>query len=513
MEYSSTIGLEIHAELKTQTKMFCDCPNDPDEKHPNHNVCPVCLGHPGVLPTINKQAVEAVIKTGLALGGKINPITKFDRKNYFYPDLPKGYQISQYDQPIVLGGELQGVRLRRVHLEEDTGTLIHESWNMNHETQKKDPSFKFQAPSSKIQDSSLVDFNRAGVPLMELVTEPDITSAEQTVKFGKELQLILRYLGVSDADMEKGQMRIEANVSLGEIINGKLEMGTKVEIKNINSFKAVGAAIAYEIERQKELLEKGEAVKHETRGWDDAKQKTFSQRSKEEAHDYRYFPEPDLPPFEPAESFDIEKLKASLPELPAQKLERFQKEFGLAEKQAALLIENKRLADFFEEAVSELEARDEMEGEKTTKSGQEILFNYLTSDLLGLMNEAGIGFNEIRVNPERLAHLVDLIADGKIMSRQAKDILRKMFETGEDPENILTQEGLHTVSDEAELLNAVREVLAENPAAIADYKKGKVQSLQFLIGKAMAKLRSRGNPEHLRQIFLKQLGQESNAKP
>ncbi len=498
MDYKPTIGLEVHAELKTKTKMFCDCPNDPMEHHPNHNVCPVCLGHPGTLPVINKEAVKSVIRVGLALGGKINPITKFDRKNYFYPDLPKGYQISQYDQPIVLGGELQGVRLRRVHLEEDTGTLIHESWNMNHETQKKDSRFK-------IQGSSLVDFNRAGIPLMELVTEPDITSAEQAVKFSKELQLILRYLGVSDADMEKGQMRIEANVSLGEMRNGKLEMGTKVEIKNINSFKAVGAAIAYEIERQKEVLEKEETVKHETRGWDDAKQKTFSQRSKEEAHDYRYFPEPDLPPFEPAEVFDIEELKTSLPELPAQKLERFQGEFGLSEKQAILLIEKKNLAEFFEQAVSELATRDELSTSQVDRNSQELLFNYLTSDLLGLMNEAAVGFEESKINPERLAHLVDLIADGKIMSRQAKDILRKMFETGEDPENILTTEGLHTVSEEGELEKVATEVLAENPQAVADYKKGKAQSSQFLIGKAMGKLKGRGNPEVLRIIFEKRL--------
>lgn len=283
-------------------------------------------------------------------------------------------------------------------------------------------------------------------------------------------------------------------------------LNAKVEIKNINSFKAVGSAIKYEIERQKEVLEKEGTIKHETRGWDDIKQKTFSQRSKEEAHDYRYFPEPDLPPIE-TEIFDIEELKASLPELPAQKLERFQREFGLMEKQAALLIEDKHLADFFEEAVSELATRDELQTSKIEKSSQELLFNYLTSDLLGLMNEAGIGFNELKINPERLAHLVDLIADGKIMSRQAKDILRKMFETGEDPENILIAEGLHTVSGEEELQKVVGEVLTENPQAVADYKKGKAQSLQFLIGKAMGKLRGRGNPEMLKNLLEKAINE------
>ena len=287
-----TIGLEIHIELKTKSKMFCPCQNDPHQTLPNINVCPICLGHPGTLPTINKKAVESVILVGLALGGKISPFTKFDRKNYFYPDLPKGYQISQYDEPLVTGGMLNNIRIRRIHLEEDTGTLIHDEKS----------------------GSSLVDFNRAGVPLMELVTEPDISSAKEAVQFGEDLQLILRYLGVSDVDMEKGQMRLEANVSLN--------MGTKVEIKNINSFKALFSAIEYEIQRQSELLKKGHKIIQETRGWNDVEQKTFSQRIKEEAHDYRYFPEPDLPPFETS-IFNIELLRKTLPELPKQKLERF----------------------------------------------------------------------------------------------------------------------------------------------------------------------------------------------
>ena len=283
-DYQPTIGLEVHAELKTRTKMFCDSLNDPDEKHPNVNVCPVCLAHPGTLPVANKQAIEHVIKVGLALGGKINETTKFDRKNYFYPDLPKGYQISQYDKPLVEGGELKKIRIRRVHLEEDTGTLVH------------------------ADGGSLVDYNRSGVPLMELVTEPDFRSADEVADFARELQLILRYLGVSDADMEKGQMRIEANVSLN--------MGTYVELKNINSFRAVHDAVEFELKRQQEALEQGETLVKETRGWDEAKRKTISQRSKEEAHDYRYFPEPDLPPFETG-VFDPEALRESLPELPA----------------------------------------------------------------------------------------------------------------------------------------------------------------------------------------------------
>ena len=455
--------------MKTRTKMFCDSLNAPDERHPNENVCPVCLGHPGTLPTINKKAVESVIKAGLALGGKINPLTKFDRKNYFYPDLPKGYQISQYDMPIVSGGELRGVRIRRVHLEEDTGTLVHDDKT----------------------GSSLVDFNRAGVPLMELVTEPDFKSAEEVVAFAKELQLILRFLGVSDADMECGEMRIEANVSLN--------MGTKTELKNINSFKAVGAAIAYELKRQEEILEKGEKVAHETRGWDEAKQKTVSQRSKEEAHDYRYFPEPDLPPFE-TKIFDLEALKDSLPELPEQKRARFTKEYGLNEKQVEALVGEPALADYFEEAASELK-------EKNPKAKIADVFNYLTSDLVGLMSKTGTSFEDLKIEPEHLAHLVLLIEQGKIGSRQAKDALAKMFETGMDPEDIVKNEGMETVSDSAELEAVVKEILEKNPKAVEDYKKGKAASMQFLIGQAMGKLKGRGNPEFLREIFEKKLGE------
>ncbi|KKW45333.1 MAG: Aspartyl/glutamyl-tRNA(Asn/Gln) amidotransferase subunit B [Parcubacteria group bacterium GW2011_GWB1_56_8] len=512
-DYQPTIGLEVHATLNTQTKMFCDCLNDPDEEHPNQNVCPVCLGHPGALPVINKQAVEAVLRVGLALKGSVNPVSKFDRKNYFYPDLPKGYQISQYDQPLILGGELFGVRIRRIHLEEDAGRLLHEI-----------------PGEAKKGEASYVDFNRAGTPLMELVTEPDIRSAEQAVAFAKEFQLILQYLGASDADMEKGLMRVEANVSL--------DMGPKVELKNINSFKAVGSAIAYEIERQKGSLEKGVKVEHETRGWDDAKQKTVSQRTKEEAHDYRYFPEPDLPPLEPAKVFDVEDLRAHVPELPAQKRARFEREFKLSAEQAAQLIQDKQLADFFEAAESELaahlrtysaeatlaakagqdfggQARDERETVTIEKTPQNLLFNYLTSDLIGLMNEAGTRFSAeggsasggdvLKIEPEELAHLIDLIADGTIMSRQAKDILRKMFQTGEDPETIMRAEGLRTVSDAGEVEQVVRATIVENPNAVADYKKGKEASLQFLIGKAMRKFKGRGNPATIQEILTKLL--------
>ena len=478
MAYRPTIGLEVHVELKTRTKMFCDSLNDPNERRPNTNVCPVCLAHPGTLPTINRQAVEFVIRVGLALRGTINPVTKFDRKNYFYPDLPKGYQISQYDQPLVVGGMLEGVRIRRIHLEEDTGRLVH-------------------ATSDKGQAISLVDFNRAGVPLMELVTEPDITSVEQASEFARELQLILRYLGVSDADMESGQMRIEANVSVGQMKNDKLHMGTKVELKNINSFKAMEDAVRYELARHEEVLESGGTISQETRGWDEAKQKSVVQRTKEDAHDYRYFPEPDLPPFE-TDFFNLEKLKAELPELPSERRERFVREYGLNEAQADTLVGEPALADYFEEAVSELK-------EKSPQASVLTLFNYLTSDIRGIVNELGIVLRDTKVNPEHLAHLVFLIESGKLTSRQAKDMLAKMFKRDEDPEDILKDESLYAISGTAELETIAQFILQENPAAIADYRKGKVASLQFLIGKAMARLKGKGNPEVLKEIFLKLL--------
>ena len=470
-DYQATIGLEVHAELRTRTKMFCDSLNDPDEKEPNTNVCPVCLAHPGALPVANRQAVEHVIRVGLALGGAISPVTKFDRKNYFYPDLPKGYQISQYDQPLVTGGKLRNIRITRVHLEEDTATLSHEGQGSG-------------------AAASLVDFNRAGVPLMELVTEPDFRSADEVADFARELQLILRYLGVSDANMEKGQMRIEANVSLN--------MGTKVELKNINSFKAVHDAVLFELKRQEEALRAGEKIRQETRGWNEAKQRTVAQRSKEEAHDYRYFPEPDLPPFE-TKIFDIERLRTELPELPAQKRERFMREYGLDERRAEMLVAEPGLAVFFEEAESELEELSRADGRGT-------LFNYLTSDLRGLMNDAGVGLKDLKVSPEHLAHLVSLIIAGKITSRQAKDVLAKMFATGADPEDIVAQENIGISSDTAEIEAVIMAVIAENETAVNDYRKGKTASMQFLIGKAMGKLKGRARPDMLTDIFKRMLG-------
>lgn len=474
--YIPTIGLEIHVELKTKTKMFCDCLNDPDEKTPNKNICPVCLGHPGTLPTINKKAVEQVLKLGLALESEIPEFSKFDRKNYFYPDLPKGYQISQYDKPLTLGGNLNGVKLRRIHLEEDTARLAH----------------------SADGKSSLVDFNRSSMPLMELVTEPDIKTGKEAVSFAKELQLILRYLDISDADMEKGQMRVEANISISK--DNKL--GTKVEVKNLNSFRAVEDATDYEIKRQEEVLERGEAVVHETRGWDENKKITISQRAKEEAHDYRYFPEPDLPPLDLTSSkdIDLEKLKSEIPELPKAMRERFVKEYNLSVGQADALIEDKILTIYFEEAAS-----------KPVFTGIDkdrifmLLYNYLTSDLKGLINEHKISASELKISPKDFAQLVALIGKEEISSRLAKDILKEMFLTGAEASEIINSKGLSQISDDGTVEKAILEIIKENPKAIEDYKKGKQNAFQFLIGQTMAKLKGRGKPEKIKEILDKNL--------
>ena len=483
-EFETVIGLEVHCQLDTHSKLFCSCPTTFGAEA-NRNTCPVCLGWPGSLPVLNEQALRFAVKTGLALNCEIAERLKFDRKNYFYPDLPKAYQISQYDMPVNKNGflmiefrrpdgsfEEKRIGITRAHLEEDAGKLLHDG----------------------IKDGTLADYNRAGIPLLEIVSEPDLRSPEEAYAYLSALKAVLEYLEVSDCNMEEGSLRCDANVSIRP--RGQEKFGTRTEIKNLNSFKAVQKAIEYEVKRQAQVVLAGERIVQETRLWNDDKGQTFVMRSKEEAHDYRYFPEPDLPPFETA-TFDLENLKMSIPELPAAKRARFVKEYGLAEKQAGLLVAEPELAEFFEEAVSELR-------EKKADAPVSSLFNYLTSDFRGLLNESGIRFKESKIDPEHLAHLAFLINEGKIGSRQAKDILKKMFDTGLDPEEIVQQEG-GAVSDEGELGATVDGVIAENTAAVADYKKGKKESLQFLIGKAMAKLKGRGDPEVLRMLFQKAL--------
>lgn len=508
-KYETVIGLEIHAELKTKTKMFCASKNDPDERHPNVNICPICTGQPGTLPVINKEAVSHVVKVGLALGSEISEITKWDRKNYFYPDLPKGYQISQYDKPICLGGKLKipgfdkEIRITRVHLEEDTGRLMHFG-HVGH---------------------SLIDFNRAGVPLMELVTEPDFNSGNEASAFAQELQLILRYLGVSYANMEKGQMRVEANISLrplsSELQALGSKLGTKVEVKNLNSFKAVRDAVNYEIERQTKVLNDGEKIKQETRGWNESKGQTVPQRSKEESHDYRYFPEPDLPPLKINAGF-IEEIRSSFPELPFEKRERFLRQYGLVSSQINIFVTNKRLSEFFENVVSEFLNWEKYGPDKNSllisgidnkphfiESERQKLINlaanHILGDLLGFLNETSSEANEININAEDFAEYCGLIHRNIITSRAGKEVLKEMWATGKDPSQIIKEKDLLQVQDTGELQKAAQKVIDENQSAVADYKKGKTASLQFLVGQVMKETRGKANPETVADILKKLL--------
>ncbi len=481
MNYKPTIGLEIHAELKTNSKMFCSCKNDPDEKRPNFNICPICAGHPGTLPVANEEAIKKVIKTGLALNCDITKDSKFDRKNYFYPDLPKGYQISQYDMPLCSGGylEIKGkkIRITRIHLEEDTGSLIH--------------------PEGA--DYSLVNFNRAGVPLMELVTEPDITSGKQAREFAEELQMILRYLGVSDADMEKGLMRVEVNISVSK--NSKL--GTKVEIKNLNSFKVVEKAVDFEINRQTKLLEAGEKVLQETRGWHDKKEITFSQREKEEAHDYRYFPEPDLPPLHFEQDY-IKKIKTEIPELPEQKRERFKKEYGLNSASIEIFVTNKDLSEYFEKVVSEFEEwTEEQEKGESHKKISKLATNYLISDIKGLLGDKVFIETEFKITPENFAEFIKMIYKNEISSKVAKMVLADMFNTGVDPSSFVDENNLRQITDDSELEKIIKEIISKNPKPVEDYKAGKQNALQFLAGQVMAKTRGTAKPEKVQELLKK----------
>lgn len=473
-EYIPTIGLEIHAELKTQTKMFCDSKNDPDEKRPNWNVCPVCMAHPGTLPVINREAVKHVLRVGVAVGGTIADYTEFDRKNYFYPDIPKGYQISQYAYPLVTGGELHGIALTRIHLEEDTARSQHLS---------------SEASAKKGAESySLVDFNRAGVPLMELVTEPVIHSAREAGDFARELQLLLRYLGVSDADMEKGHLRVEVNISVSK--DGKL--GTKTEIKNINSFRAAEKAIEFETQRQTTALEAGEKIIQETRGWDDAKGETFSQREKESSHDYRYFPEPDLPKLKISEipEFSAEALKKELPELPWQKRERYLV-LGLKKEDAEMFVGDPAYGNFFEQVAGEL-------GDDTKR----ILLatNYIAADLAGLLKGG-----DISLSAKNFAELIGMLSEGLVSSRGGKDILALMVQKDGSPKKIAEKEGLLQQSDENAIGTIVDDVIAQNENVVAEYKKGKETSLQFLVGQGMKLSKGSANPGVLAKLLKEKL--------
>jgi aspartyl-tRNA(Asn)/glutamyl-tRNA(Gln) amidotransferase subunit B len=467
--YITTIGLEIHAELHTNSKMWCGCKNDPYTKKANQNICEICMAHPGTLPVPNKEAIKKVIQVGLAVNSNIADFTEFDRKNYFYPDIPKGYQITQYKFPIVSGGAINGVELTRIHLEEDTAKSSHEN------------------------GITLVDYNRAGVPLMELVTEPVIHSAEQAVAFARALQEILRYIGASEANMEMGQMRIEANISVSKDPN---KFGTKCEVKNINSFASVFGAINYEVERHIALIEEGGTVVQETRGWDEIKLETFSQRKKEDAHDYRYFPDPDLPKLYLSKLFDIEKLKAEIPELPESRRKRMALA-GLKEDAVEIILSDVSIANYFDEITK---------GKDTAY--QTLAANYLVADIFGLLKKENKELlAENFPSPSSFKTLLDMIQNGELSSRGAKDMLPLMLtDKSIDVKTTAEEKGFIQKNDPELLKSIVSEVIAENPTQVTDYKSGKESMFMFFVGQCMKKSKGAGNPALFQELLKVALG-------
>ena len=479
MEYETVIGLEIHAELNTASKMFCGCAAT-FGGDPNTKTCPICLGHPGVLPVANRAAIANTILLGLALNCEVTPRSIFHRKNYFYPDMPKDFQISQYDIPLTAGGwlevEMDGyerrVGITRVHLEEDTGKSIH------------------IGESGRIHgaEHSLEDFNRAGIPLAEIVSEPDLRGPEEARVFLQLLRATLEYLGISDCKMEEGSLRCDANVSLG--VGG--ELGTKVEIKNMNSFRALSRALAYEVERQRFALEQGQPIVQETRHWDDAAGMTSPLRSKEEAFDYRYFPEPDLVPIEPDADW-VEVIRARMPELPVEKLHRFEKDFKLPPEIATMLTSEKAMADYFENAVQT--GQDPVE-----------LAKWIAGDLAALLKDASIPIDACPLKPTGLGELVALLAQRVISGKMAKDVLREAFESGKTPRVIVADRGLSQIADSSEIESVVDEVIIENPEAAEDMRQGKEAALKFLMGQVMKKTRGKANPSMASDVLRKKLG-------
>ena len=486
MDWEPVIGLEVHAQLLTKSKMFCSCPADYQDNDPNTGVCPVCLAMPGVLPVINKQAVEHVIRTGLALNCSIGEFAQFDRKNYSYPDLMKGYQISQFENPISYGGwmviesdgEARKVGITRAHLEEDVAKLQH-------------------ARDGAGAGYALMDVNRAGVPLMEVVGEPDLRTPDEARQYLLKLRSILQYIGVSTADMEQGSFRCDANVSIRP--RGSTEYGTKVEVKNMNSLRAVFRSLEYEIQRQIEVLESGGTVSQETRGWLEDRGVTVSQRSKEYANDYRYLPEPDLPPLLISRDW-VDEVRTTLPELPDERRERLQRDYGLSEYDASLLTANRRTADFFEEAV----AAKALEGEPLQARAKAIA-NLVNSELARLLNLAGLELWESRVTAPALSELVDLVDDRTVSSTQAKQVLEEMFESGASPRSVVEARGLSQVTDEGAILSAVQEALDNNPQAVEDYLGGKDNAVKFLVGQVMKATRGRAAPAVVNQLLEEQL--------
>ncbi len=471
MKYETVIGLEVHAQLLTESKIFCSC-STRFGSDANTQVCPVCLGMPGVLPVLNKKAVEYAIKTGLALNCRIASLSRFARKNYFYPDLPKGYQISQYELPlcedgyleITVEGKKKKIRIKRIHLEEDAGKNIHDA-----------------------SGYSFVDFNRTGVPLLEIVSEPDIKTPREAVLYMKKLRTILRYLGVCDGNMEQGSLRCDANVSVKPVDSA--EFGVKTEIKNINSFRFVEKALEYEIKRQIKILGEGGKIIQETRLWDSQTGTTHSMRSKEEAHDYRYFPEPDLVPVIVSEEW-INRIREQMPELPDQKIERFIKDYTLPEYDAEILTEEKALAEWFEEAVKH--------GGKPKE-----VSNWIMVELLRLLNEDGKEIEECPVKPEGLVELLSLIENGTINRNTAKDVFEEMYKTGRNPRSIVQEKGLIQISDETAIIDTIMEVIKRNPKEVERFKAGEEKLLGFFMGQVMKLTKGKANPKIVNELLLK----------
>ncbi|MEJ2147994.1 MAG: Asp-tRNA(Asn)/Glu-tRNA(Gln) amidotransferase subunit GatB [Chloroflexota bacterium] len=473
-DFEPVIGLEVHAELLTQSKMFCGCAVvDSTQAEPNRYICPVCTAQPGVLPVINRQAVEFAMMVGLALHCTINDFNRFDRKSYFYPDLPKGYQISQYEFPLAsdgwleveANGETKRIGIRRAHLEEDTGKLVH------------------------VGQYSLVDLNRAGVPLLEIVSEPDMHSVEEVEAYARKLRAILVYLGVNHGDMSKGVLRFEANISVRPA--GSDEFMTRTEVKNLNSIRSLVRATQYEIQRQSELADSGGAVVQQTMGFDEASGETYPQRGKEQAHDYRYFPEPDLPPLHISREW-VEEVRAGLPELPEAKRARFLDDFGLSPQDAGVLVADEATADYFEAALA-------------AGGDPQTMANWITGELFRLMNAAGIEIEAVPVTAENLVALTRLVSEGTINNNTAKDVLGTMFETGGDPAAIVEEGGLAQISDSAALEALVAQVIADNPDTVARYLEGKEGLLGWFVGQVMRETKGQANAQVVNDLFREKL--------
>ncbi len=509
MKLQTLIGLEFHVQLKTKTKMFCSCANEADINNPNKNICPICLAHPGVLPVVNEEAIHMACQASLALNCKINNFTKFDRKNYFYPDLPKGYQISQFDKPLAEKGYLvinikaqdglagkfdneddfKKIGIIRLHVEEDS------------------------AKSTHTKEDSLIDYNRGGAPLVEIVSAPHLSSPSEAKTFAQEIRLIMRYLNISDADMEKGQLRCDANISLRPV--GDTNLYPKTEIKNINSFKAIEKALAYEIERQTVLwIENNPPKVEETRGWDEAKQETVTQRTKELAHDYRYFPEPDLPPLTFTDT-QIEEYKALLHELPQAKRKRFIEMYGFTGDEAKILTEEKQLSFYAEQIISELkewlnsiEGIEGTEDEIWTKNKKKLIklvSGWLVNKFLPLLDELKIPFIKNKITAENFAEFITLIYTSKINSAAAQMILREMAKSGADPSQIMDEQDLSQISSENDLTEVIQNIVNNNPDLVDEYKAGKEAVLKYFLGLAMRETKGKADPKKTEQLFREKL--------